>query len=167
MTEVQTQQRSWRPQLSAREIGVGIGLILGVNLIGASPSVLVGSETDWFDKPWFFPPEILFPIVWTILFSLMGVVLFLLWRAGLHRRDVQLALSVFAVQLGLNLAWTPTFFGLQRPGLGLVVIGLLWLAIVATIVAVSRVTRLGALLLLPYLAWVSFAAVLNYAIYAG
>lgn len=71
------------------------------------------------------------------------------------------------MQLALNLAWTPLFFGLQRPDLGLLVIGALWIAIVATIVAFARVSRAAAALLVPYLVWVSFAAVLNYAIYTA
>ena len=153
--------------LSRREVVVLVGMVLGVNALGASPSVFVGSDTTWFERPWFFPPEILFPVVWTALFTLMGVALFLVWRTGTDRRDVRLALGAFAVQLVLNIAWTPVFFGLQRPGLGVLVIGALWVAIVGTTIAFDRVSRLAAGLLLPYLGWVTFAAVLNYVIYAG
>lgn len=77
------------------------------------------------------------------------------------------ALGAFVVQMTLNVAWTPAFIGLQRPDLGLAVIVALWFAIVATIWAADRVDRRAALLLLPYLAWVSFAAVPNYAILVG
>lgn len=90
-----------------------------------------------------------------------------MWRAGTDRRPVRVALAAFAVQFGLNLAWTPAFFGLQRPALGLGVILLLWAAIVGTIVAFDRVDRWAAALLVPYLVWVSFAAALNYAILVG
>ncbi|WP_418282956.1 TspO/MBR family protein [Halorubrum sp. DTA98] len=154
-------------ELSTRDRLIAVGTVLGVNALGASPAVFVGSDTNWIDRPWFFPPEILFPIVWTLLFTLMGIALFLVWRAETDRSDKRVALAAFAVQFALNLAWTPAFFGLQRPDLGLVVIAALWIAIVGTVVAFDRVSRSAAALLVPYLGWVSFALVLNYAIYAG
>lgn len=144
-----------------------IGFVIAVNALGALPAVFVGSDTSWFDRPALFPPEIAFPIVWTALFTLMGIALSIVWRRDVTRRDVQIALATFAAQFALNLAWTPAFFGLRNPGLGMVVIGALWVAIVATIVAFDRVDRRAAALLVPYLLWVSFAAVLNYAIYTG
>lgn len=153
--------------LSVREGIIALGMILGVNVLGALPAVFIGADTGWIDRPWFYPPEVLFPIVWTLLFSLMGLALFLVWRRGTQRRDVRIALLSFGIQFALNVAWTPVFFGLQRPDLGLVVIGALWIAIGATIVAFDRVSRLAAGLLVPYLVWVSFAFVLNYAIYAA
>lgn len=152
---------------SSRDLLVGAALVVGVNALGALPAVFVGSDTSWFARPWFFPPTIVFPVVWTALFTLMGVALYLVGRHGLDRRDVRVALGAFAGQFALNLAWTPAFFGLQRPGLGLAVIVALWFGVAATIAAFDRVDRWAALLLVPYLAWVSFAAVLNYAIYAG
>ncbi|MEF8936883.1 TspO/MBR family protein [Halobacteriaceae archaeon SHR40] len=160
-------------RFSTREITVAIAAVVGVNVIGAAPAALFGADTGWIDRPWFFPPDIAFPVVWTLLFTLMGISLFLVWREGVSRpagtstEEVRTAISIFAVQLALNVAWTPVFFGLQRPDLGLVVIGALWLAIVATIVAFNWISRRAAGLLVPYLAWVSFAFVLNYAIYAG
>lgn len=152
--------------LSRRDLLVAVGMVLGVNLVGAAPAVLFGADTDWIDRPWFFPPEILFPIVWTLLFTLLGVALFRVWRRGTGR-DVRVALGVFGGQFALNLLWTPVFFGLQRADLGLAVIVALWIGIVATVVAFDRVDRVAAALVVPYLLWVSFAAVLNYAIYAG
>lgn len=141
--------------------------ILGVNLLGALPSVFVGADTTWFERPELFPPTILFPIVWTTLFTLLGIALAIVYRAGPDRRAVRIALAAFAVQFALNVAWTPAFFGLQSPGLGLVVIGLLWIAVVGTMVAFDRVDRRATLLLVPYLGWITFAALLNYQIYAG
>lgn len=152
---------------SRRDALVAFGMVLGVNALGAVPAAFVGADTDWVERPWFYPPEILFPVVWTLLFTLMGVALFLVWRRGTDDRDVRVALLAFGGQFALNLAWTPVFFGLQRPDLGLVVIGALWLAIVGTIAAFDRVSRPAAALLVPYLGWVSFAFVLNYAIYAA
>ncbi|MEF8779936.1 MAG: TspO/MBR family protein [Haloferacaceae archaeon] len=143
------------------------GFVVGVNALGAAPAVAFGSETGWIDRPWFYPPEILFPIVWTLLFTLLGVALFRVWRRGTGRRDVRVALGAFGGQFALNLLWTPVFFGLQRADLGLAVIVALWVGIVATVVAFDRVDRVAAALVVPYLLWVSFAAVLNYAIYAG
>ena len=144
-----------------------LGFVVGVNIVGASPSLVFGADTGWIDRPWFFPPDIAFPVVWTTLFSLMGVALFLVWRGGTERRDVRVSLAAFAVQFALNLIWTPVFFGLQRPDLGLIVIVMLFFAIAATVVAFDRVDRRAAFLLVPYLVWVGFAGVLNYAIYAG
>ena len=152
--------------LRTREGLIALGVVLSVNALGALPAVFAGADTNWIDRPWFYPPEILFPIVWTLLFTLMGVALFIVWRHGTDQRSVRVALGTFAVQFALNLAWTPVFFGLQRADLGLIVIGMLWVAIGTTIVMFSRVSRIAAALLVPYLAWVSFAVVLNYAIYA-
>ncbi|MHC4714883.1 MAG: TspO/MBR family protein, partial [Planctomycetota bacterium] len=93
--------------------------------------------------------------VWTVLYVMMAVSAWLVWRkAGAGAKK---ALVVFAVQLVLNAAWTPVFFGLRAPGAALAVIILLWCAIGATIVAFARHSRLAALLLLPYILWVSFA----------
>ncbi len=150
-----------------REGLVALGMVVGVNALGAIPAVFVGSDTSWIERPWFYPPEIAFPVVWTLLFTLMGLALFLVWRRGSDRRDVRVAFAAFAVQLALNLAWTPVFFGLRRPDLGLLVIGALWVAVVGTILAFDRVSRAAAGLLAPYLVWVSFAFALNYAIYAA
>jgi len=144
-----------------------LAFVVVVNAVGASPSLVFGADTGWIDQPWFFPPGIVFPVVWTALFSLMGVALFLVWREGTESREVRLALAAFGAQFVLNLVWTPVFFGLRRPDLGLVVILLLVVAVAATVAAFDRVDRRAAILLLPYLVWVAFAGVLNYAIYAG
>jgi benzodiazapine receptor len=155
------------PDVTSRDAIVGAGFVLLVNAVGALPAVLFGANTGWFEEPWFFPPTIAFPVVWTLLFTLLGVALFLVWRADADRRSVRVAYAAFVVQFVLNLAWTPAFFGLQRPDLGLAVIVGLWIAVVGTIVAFDRVDRRAALLCVPYLVWVTFAAVLNYAILAG
>ncbi len=87
------------------------------------------------------------------------------WKAGLDRRAVRVALALFVLQFAFNVAWSPAFFGLESPTLGLVVIVPLWVAIAATIATTARVDRRAATLLVPYLAWVSFATALNYAIW--
>ena len=143
-----------------------IGFVLLVNVVGGVPGILSSPDSAWFralEKPAFYPPEIAFPVVWTLLFTLMGVSLWLVWRAdGPGRR---LALGLFALQMVFNVAWTPAFFALEGLLLGLAVILALWVLVVATIVSVERVDRRAAGLLIPYLAWVTFAAVLNFEIW--
>ena len=127
-----------------------------------------GDWSGWYDqlqKPFFTPPPWLFGPVWTVLYLLMGVAAFLIWQKGLHVRAVRIALAWFLAQLVLNAAWTPVFFGARRLGLSVVVILLLWLALVGTIRQFRRLSRVAALLLCPYLLWVSFAAVLNVSIW--
>ena len=140
-----------------------IGFVLLVNVVGSVPGVLSSPDTPWFralEKPAFYPPELAFPVVWTALFTLLGVALWLVWRAdGPGRR---LALGLFVVQMAFNVAWTPVFFSAQELFAGLVVIVALWVLLVATIVAFRRVDRRAAALLVPYLLWVTFAAVLNF-----
>ncbi len=140
--------------------------ILGCELVGASGNLLSGSGvTTWYPsltKPAFTPPSWVFAPVWTTLFALLGVAAWLVWRVGLDDRRVQVALGLFAGQYVVQVAWSGVFFGLENPLGGLVVIAVLWVAIVATVVAFVRVDRRAALLLVPYLAWVSFATVLNY-----
>ena len=153
-----------RENLTRKDWSLLLTSIIGCNLVGASPAFFVGSETDWVEKPWFYPPEILFPIVWTPLFTLMGIALFLILRSDQRGATFLQALLAFAIQFGLNLSWTPIFFGLQRPDLGFVIILLLWIAIVGTIFLFSRISRLAGALLVPYLLWVTFATVLNYSI---
>jgi len=111
------------------------------------------------------PPSWVFGPVWAVLFVLMGVSLFLIWRKGTDDPRARTALVVFGLQLGLNVLWSALFFGLQSPFLGLIEIIALWLAILATIVLASRVSRPAAYLLVPYLAWVSFAAYLTWSVW--
>ncbi len=115
-------------------------------------------------KPPFNPPNAVFPIVWTILYVLMGVAAWRVWRTGLP--EGRTALLPFFIQLALNVLWSFAFFGAESPAFGLLVIALLWIAIAWTIAAFRPVDGPAALLLVPYLAWVSFAAVLNAAIWA-
>lgn len=131
--------------------------------------VYYAGDSGWYAtlaKPALNPPSWVFGPVWTTLFALMGIAAFLVWRKGTHRRNIKIALGIFGVQLALNTLWSILFFGMQNPGVALVEITLLWLAIVATIIAFARISRPAAWLLAPYILWVSFAAYLNYAIWA-
>lgn len=112
-------------------------------------------------KPAGTPPDWAFPVAWTLLYLLMGAAAWLVWRAA-GVAGARVALGLFVLQLALNLAWTPAFFGLQDPDLGLVVILLVDAAVAATILAFRRHRPAAALLLLPYLAWVLFATWLNF-----
>lgn len=122
---------------------------------------------DWYaslKKPDWNPPGWVFGPVWTALYVMMAVAAWLVWRRGGWTRQGR-PLALFLVQLVLNAAWTPLFFGLHRAGLAFTGILLLWLAIAATLLAFRPVSRTAMLLLVPYLAWVSFAAVLNFTLW--
>ncbi len=116
-------------------------------------------------KPELAPPNWVFAPVWTTIFFLMGWALFLIWRENTSRTEVQFALGMFGIQLALNVCWSFLFFGTQDPRAAFFEITALWLAIAATIVAFAYVSRVAAWLLVPYIAWVSFAAYLNYSIW--
>jgi len=91
----------------------------------------------------------------------MGVSAFLVWRKGLGDQQVKVALSIFAIQLILNISWSVVFFGLRSPFGGFIVIAILWVAILLTILNFYKVSVTAGLLLVPYILWVSFAAILN------
>ena len=122
---------------------------------------------EWYaslKKPSWNPPGWVFGPVWTALYTMMAVAAWLVWRHGgwaAQRRP----LGLFLAQLALNAAWTPLFFGLHWPGVAFFEIVLLWLAIAATIAAFRPVSRAAMGLLMPYLAWVSFAAALNFTLW--
>ncbi|MBL8792016.1 MAG: tryptophan-rich sensory protein [Rhizobiales bacterium] len=119
---------------------------------------------EWYPtlaKPSWTPPSWVFGPVWTVLYVMMAVAAWLVWRAG----EAKTALLLFFAQLLLNLAWSFLFFGARSPGLGLIEIVFLWLAVAATIFAFSFRSRIAAFLMVPYLMWVSFATALNAAIY--
>lgn len=117
-------------------------------------------------KPFFTPPDIAFPLVWTLLYALMAVAFWRILRAKPQAGPKGTAITLFLGQMALNLAWSYAFFGLRSPASGLLVIALLIVAVVATIRAFARIDRAAAYALYPYLAWISFAALLNAAIWA-
>jgi tryptophan-rich sensory protein len=128
----------------------------------------VGSIESWYltlQKPSFNPPGWVFGPVWTILYLLMGVSAYLVWMNGLDKKEVRVALWFFSLQLVLNTLWSVIFFGAKEPFSAFVEIVFLWMAIAATISLFNRISRNAALLMVPYLAWVSFAAFLNYSIW--
>ena len=124
--------------------------------------------SGWYanlNKPFFNPPSWLFGPVWTALYILMGVAVFLVWQKGYGNRLVKIAIWLYVLQLVLNGLWSPIFFGLKMPFLAFCEILVLWAAIVLTIWAFARVSIAAAFLLAGYIGWVSFAAVLNFSIW--
>lgn len=116
-------------------------------------------------KPSFNPPNWVFAPVWTSLYLLMGISAFLVWRKGLDNHRVNSGLRIFILQLVLNTLWSFLFFGLKSPFLGLAGILLLWVSILLTILSFFRVSKISGILLLPYILWVSFAAILNFSLW--
>lgn len=146
--------------------------IIATEIVGASGSIFttMGLES-WYPaltSPSLAPPNWVFAPVWSTLFALMGVAVWRIWRrtSGDRSGSARVALLVFAIHFVVNIAWSGVFFGLQSLLWGLIVIGLLWVVIVLTMWAFARVDRPAALLLVPYLGWVTFAAYLNYAFWA-
>ena len=146
-------------------IAMLIGFVAACFLAAATGIVLKPGE--WYarlNKPTWRPPNWLFAPVWTVLYLMIAFAGWLVWEtAGFSGGGW--ALAFYALQLLLNALWTPVFFGLHRLDLGFVVIVVLWLAIAATIVAFAPVNGIAALLMIPYLAWVSFASLLNFAVW--
>jgi tryptophan-rich sensory protein len=116
-------------------------------------------------KPSFSPPNRVFAPVWTLLYILMGLAAALVWQKGLQNPQVRVALATFLVQLILNMVWSAFFFGLRSPFYGLIDILFLWVMILVTIAQFSKVSIPAALLLIPYLLWVTFATGLNFGIF--
>ncbi|MFT4703870.1 MAG: benzodiazapine receptor [Bradymonadia bacterium] len=117
---------------------------------------------EWYGsltKPSWNPPGWIFGPVWTALYAMIGTSAWLVWRSD--SPSMRTALAIWAVQLALNAAWSPIFFGSQKLGIALGVITVMWLAILATVLVFWPIHRTAALLLVPYLCWVGFATVLN------
>jgi len=116
------------------------------------------------DKPSFTPPDYAFGPVWTALYILMGASAYLVYKQGAQKIEVQSALKIFALQLILNSLWSVAFFGMHSPLAGMIVILILWLAIADTINRFYPISKSAALLMMPYIAWVTYAAILNIAL---
>ena len=145
------------------------GSLLACLLAGAIGSAFtIRSIPIWYaglSKPSFTPPNGVFGPVWSLLYLLMGIALFLIWRKGFAVPGVGMAVVMFVIQLVVNALWSISFFGLRSPFLGLVNIALLWVLILTTLVLFLRLSWLSGLLLVPYFLWVSFASALNFAIW--
>ncbi len=146
-----------------------IASILIPLIVGFIGSIVTITEIPtWYaalSKPAWAPPNWLFGPVWTILYILMGIALYLVWREGLNRRDVRFAILIFGAQLVLNLLWSIVFFSYHALLGSFFLIMLLWLVILANIIAFSIISKPAGLLLVPYIVWVSIASYLNYSVY--
>jgi benzodiazapine receptor len=153
-----------RGQLRASFIRWALFTVPLLVLLGFLAGQSGSPDSAWFaalEKPAIYPPPAAFGIVWTILYVMIGLAVALVCAAW-GARGRTLALTVFAVHFVFNLAWTPVFFGMQEIAGALLVIALVAVTLVAVIVLFWRVRRLAGVLLLPYLAWVLFAAALNF-----
>ena len=124
--------------------------------------------STWYatlNKPSFSPPNWLFGPVWIALYILMGLSLYLVWRKQPDTPHANRGLILFCVQLVFNVLWSVAFFGLKSPIAGLVVIVVLWVLILLTILQFSKISELAAILLVPYIVWVTFAAILNLSLF--
>lgn len=155
---------NWRPGAAAAALTAAILVFsaAGLGNLATMPNIPV-----WYaglQKPSFTPPNWLFGPVWTLLYAMMAYALFRVLRhpPGVKRSR---AIFLFLVQLALNASWSFAFFAARNPGLGLVVIAFLWLAILATIAGFLRLEKTAGLLLAPYLLWVSYAVALNTSIW--
>ena len=156
-------------KIDSLRLGISIAFPLIAGVIG---SIFTSqSVSTWFqtiEKPSFSPPNWFFGPVWTTLYVMMGISLFLIWRATdstsfpKYRRTRKVAAFIaFGIQLILNVLWSFLFFGLRSPQLAFVEIIILLISIVATIVIFSRISKLAAILMVPYAGWVTFASFLN------
>ena len=141
-------------------VPLGLGAIAGMFMAQPAPG--------WYaslNKPSFNPPNWIFGPVWSVLYLLMGISLFLVWKQGAGKVR-NLAISIFLLQLLLNIAWCFIFFYFNRIGLALVIIILLWICIVLMLVLFYKIRPIASFINIPYLLWVTFAAVLNVGYYS-
>lgn len=145
-------------------IAVALPLVVGATS-GFFTMTGVESWYQTINKPSWNPPNWVFGPVWTTLYILMGVALFLVWKADTSAELKKIAISLFAVQLVLNFFWSFIFFYLQQPGWAVLELAIMWIFILLTIFAFAQVSKTAAWLLVPYISWVSFAGILNYTIW--
>ncbi len=126
------------------------------------------SIEDWYqflDKPVLNPPNWIFGPVWVLLYILMGIALYLVWRKDFSKKEVKIAIGLFSIQLVLNAFWSIIFFGLQNPFLAFLEIIVLWILILLTTNKFYLISKSAGYLLIPYIIWVSFAVYLNVSIW--
>lgn len=156
------------PTMTKQKLVAGLFVWLVVSFIaaaiGGAASIQAGSFYTELVRPDWAPPPAVFGPVWTVLYALMGIAAWLVWRVG-GFRAARSALTLFLVQLVFNALWSWLFFAWQRGALAFADILLLWVLIVATVIAFWRIRALAGALLVPYLLWVSFAAALNYSVW--
>lgn len=136
--------------------------------VGAISGVISGSGIDGFNsmvKPPLSPPSWLFPVVWTILFILMGVASYLVLTSGEKKEDIVRALTFYGIQLFFNFFWSIIFFNLEWYLVAFIWLLVLWVLIIITAVSFYKISKTAGLLMIPYILWVTFAGYLNFAIF--
>ena len=158
----------YREKTSVKNIALLLFALLICQFAGILGSLFTTPVIDtWYaglEKPWFTPPDFVFAPVWTALFVLMGISLYLILVSG--KKKIGLGVSFFGLQLVLNALWSMLFFGLQNPYMAFLEIVFLWVVILATIWQFSKHSLLAGWLLVPYGVWVAFAGLLNYMIWS-
>lgn len=152
-------------RLNLKKLIISLLVPLGV---GGLSALITGGNMDIYSKinrPPLSPPGIVFPIVWSVLYTLMGISLYLVWNKNDNSSQSNIAYFWFAVQLFLNFIWSPIFFGAQQYLVAFIVLILLIASVVAMIVSFYKISKPAALLQIPYLIWLIFAGYLNLAIY--
>lgn len=142
-------------------ISILIPLLVG----GIAAFFTISGVNGWYavaNKPSFNPPNWLFTPVWTTLYIMMGIALYLVWKTEAEKAVKQTAVILFAVQLTLNFLWPFIFFYAKQPGWAFADIIVMWLAILFTIICFGKISSTAAWLLVPYIFWVSFASLLNF-----
>ncbi len=144
---------------------VSVLIALGVGGLSGFLSMNNMKDYEGFTKPVFSPPGWVFPIVWTILYILMGIAAYRVWEQGKQGQDVKKALVLYALQLFLNFLWSIIFFRFRLYGLAFVELLMLLIFILLTTFEFFRIDKVAGYLMIPYIVWVSFAGILNFAIW--
>jgi tryptophan-rich sensory protein len=153
------------PKSNFLKLVIAVALCQLAGIIGSA--FTFSAIPAWYaflNKPAFSPPNWLFGPVWTMLYTLMGISLYLVWKTRFNKKFKNIALNIFYIQLILNSVWSILFFGLRNPVYAFIEIIMLWLTIAISIKTFYKINKTASYLLVPYLLWVSFASVLNFAI---
>ena len=145
-------------------ISIVIPLVIG----GISGGFTVSAINGWYttiNKPWFNPPNWIFGPVWTSLYVMMGIAFYLVWKSDATTAFKNQAITLFFIQLSVNFLWSIIFFYLQQPGWAFLDIIIMWIMILLTIFSFVKISSTASWLMVPYICWVSFASVLNFAIW--
>jgi len=146
-----------------------VAFVVLCELAGVIGSIFtISSIPTWYAvlrKPWFTPPNWLFGPIWLTLYFLMGISLYLVFESKRNKAKEKPALWAFGIQLFLNVLWSVLFFGMHYMFYGFIEIVLLWISIAVTIILFFKVSKVAAYLLLPYILWVTIAALLNYYVF--
>lgn len=145
-------------------LAISVLAVVAASVIGGLASASSAEDYARLDQPSWAPPSWVFGPVWTLLYAMMALAAWLVWRSG-PWSETRPALTAYAVQLVLNAAWTPLFFGMGWRGLAFVELTVLWLVLLATIALFLRRSTVAGWLLLPYLTWTTFALCLNFAVW--